>query len=395
MGEESKECEFWLPPEFLTGDDEFMGFKGNSKGEGNERKRYFGCDFQNEFSYGFNMFGPQSDLSSPVESVVGSTETESDEEDYITELTRQMAQSTLENRKVYKLSSSPQSTLCGVLGSKQGLQSESPNSPFQVCSPTEVQNRKGTVDLLYAAVGEVARMKKMEEQVGIWAPPRKTSPVYVDPKMSKPNLGSFYSNQPPLSYQQFKMAQFQRLKQQQIMEQRQVVLGPEKEGFWQYQLRQNHQNQSIHGRDRNGADRPSNMAVSAAWPALQQPHHHHQQKQPSPPLPQSGSGMRAVILGNPGPKRECAGTGVFIPRRVGAQTETRKKPGCSTVLLPDRVVQALNLQPQVQPRCNNGGVLKYRNISNNVGDQQRRNLRSQAPVAAMSQELQLPQEWTY
>lgn len=103
MGEDSKECEFWLPPEFLTGDDVFMGFKGNSKGEGNERKMYFGCDFQNEFSYGFNMFGPHSDLSSPVESVVGSTETESDEEDYITELTRQMAQSTLENRKVFLL----------------------------------------------------------------------------------------------------------------------------------------------------------------------------------------------------------------------------------------------------------------------------------------------------
>ncbi|KAL3326748.1 hypothetical protein AABB24_037440 [Solanum stoloniferum] len=393
MGEESKECEFWLPPEFLTGDDVFMGFKGNSKGEGNERKWYFGCDFQNEFSYGFNMFGLQSDLSSPVESVVSSTETESDEEDYITELTRQMAQSTLETRKVYKLSSSPQSTLCGVLGSKQGLQSESPNSPFQVCSPTEVQGRKGNVDLLYAAVGEVARMKKMEEQVGIWAPPRKTSPVYVDPKMSKSNLGSFYSKQPPLSYQQFKMAQFQCLKQQQIMEQKQVVLGPEKEGFWQYQLRQNHQNQSIQGRERNGADRPVNMAMSGAWPALQQSHH-HQQKQPPPLLPQSSSGMRAVILGNPGPKRECAGTGVFIPRRVGTQTETRKKPGCSTVLLPDRVVQALNLQPQVQPRCNNGGVLKYRN-SNNMGEQQWRNLRNQPPVAAMSQELQLPQDWTY
>ncbi|XP_055809168.1 uncharacterized protein LOC129877667 [Solanum dulcamara] len=393
MGEDTKECEFWLPPEFLTGDGVFTCFKSDSKGEGKERKRYFGCDFQNEFSYGFNMFGPQSDLSSPVESIVGSTETESDEEDYITELTRQMAHSTLENQKVYGLSSSPQSTLCGVLGSKQGSNSESPNSPFQVCSPTEAQSRRGTVDLLYAAVGEVARMKKMEEEVGIWAPPRKTSPVYVDPKMSNLNLGSFYSNQPPLSYQQFKMAQFQRLKQQQIMKQRQAVLGQEKEGFWQYRLTQNHQ-QSIQERDRNGGDRPLNMAMSV-WPTLQQSHHHHQQKQPPPPPPQSGSGMRAVILGNPGPKRECAGTGVFIPRRVGTPTETRKKPGCSTVLLPDRVVQALNLnlQPQVQPRCNNGRVLKYRN--NNVGDQQWLNLRSQPPVAAMSQELQLPKEWTY
>lgn len=51
----------------------------------------------------------------------------------------------------------------------------------------------------------------------------------------------------------------------------------------------------------------------SAWPPLQQ---HHQ----------GGSGMRAVFLGNPGGKRECAGTGVFLPRRV-TTVETRKKPG--------------------------------------------------------------------
>ncbi|XP_059296431.1 uncharacterized protein LOC132049583 [Lycium ferocissimum] len=374
MGEDAKECEFWLPPQFLTDDDILFGFKKN------ESKRYFGCDFQNEFSYGFNMFGPNSDLSSPVESVVSSTETESEEEDdYITELTRQMAHYTFENHKVKNLSSSPQSTLCGVFGSKQGSNNESPKYP-------SVQSGKGTVDLLYAAVGEVARMKIMEDKNGIWAPPRKTSPVYVDPKMSKPNLGSFYSNQPPLSYQQLQMAQFQRLKQHQLMRQRQEVMGHEKERFLQYPMGQ--------VRDRNGPDRPLNMAKSA-WPNLQQSQASRPMLQQSHAPPQSGSGMRAFYEGNSGPKRECAGTGVFIPRRVGTQTETRKKPGCSTVLMPDRVVQALNLnlQHQVQPRCNNnGGVLKYRN--NNVMEQQWRSLRSQSPVA-MSQELQLPQEWTY
>ncbi|KAM3340206.1 uncharacterized protein LOC107852917 [Capsicum annuum] len=389
MGEESPECEFWLPPQFLNDDDMFMGFKGNSKEEENERKRYFGfgSDFVNEFSYGFNMFAPKSDLSSPVDSLVGSSETESDEEEFFTELTRQMAHATLENHKVQNLSTSPQSTLCGVLGSKQGSNSETPNSP-------ELQSRKGTVDLLYAAVGEVARMKKMEEEVGIchhkngiWAPPRQTNPAFVDSKMSKPNVGSFYSNQPPpppLSYQQFKMAQFQLLKQQQIMKQRHHgVLGQEKDGFWEYHLSQNNQ-QLTHGRDRNVADnRPLNKMAMSVWPTLQQAHHHQQKQQPT-----YGSGVRGVGLGNVGPKRECAGTGVFIPRRAGTQTETKKKQGGSTVLLPDRVVQALNLnlQSQVQPRFNNGGVLKYQN--NNVA-----HLRKQP--TAMSQEHQLPQEWTY
>ena len=44
---------------------------------------------------GFGSFGTSSNLSSPVESVVNSSETESDEEDYLVGLTRQMARSTL------------------------------------------------------------------------------------------------------------------------------------------------------------------------------------------------------------------------------------------------------------------------------------------------------------
>lgn len=43
--------------------------------------------------------------------------------------------------------------------------------------------------------------------------------------------------------------------------------------------------------------------------------------------PPQGSGMRALFLGPPGGKRECAGTGVFLPRHTGAQSEPRKKPG--------------------------------------------------------------------
>ncbi|EHA8589497.1 hypothetical protein COCNU_scaffold010294G000070 [Cocos nucifera] len=36
--------------------------------------------------------------------------------------------------------------------------------------------------------------------------------------------------------------------------------------------------------------------------------------------------MRAVFLTGAGAKRESAGTGVFLPRRVGTPTESRKKP---------------------------------------------------------------------
>lgn len=113
--------------------------------------------------------------------------------------------------------------------------------------------------------------------------------------------------------------QFQLLKQQQMLKQGQGqgVLGNGKGGFRQFSLNKSHQ-QMAENRARNGVKGALNLPISA-WPTLQQS---QQQQQPN-----SGSGMRAVFLGNPGPKRECAGTGVFLPRRVGAQTETRKKPG--------------------------------------------------------------------
>ncbi|KAL2614030.1 hypothetical protein R1flu_025722 [Riccia fluitans] len=56
-----------------------------------------------------------------------------------------------------------------------------------------------------------------------------------------------------------------------------------------------------------------------------------------------GSGMRAVFLGNLGSSRESTGTGVFLPRCIGGAPDSRRKPACSAVLLPSRIVQVLNL----------------------------------------------------
>ncbi|XP_059296655.1 uncharacterized protein LOC132049751 isoform X2 [Lycium ferocissimum] len=371
--------EFWLPSQFLTDDDLLIDFK---------RNKYLGP--------GFNPFGPHSDLSSPVESVIGSVDTESDEEEW---LTHKMANSTLHqdsgfgygNTKGWSLSGSPQSTLCGC---KQGSGHGSPNCPSHASSPPPVNGSSGAFDQLYAADGLYQT---------------KTSRGSVATQNSKPSLASLNLNQPSLSYQQLQVAQFQRLKQQQMLKQGQAVFGSGKGGFEQYPVNQNHQ-QLVHSRGQSGAARQMNSSVSG-WSKLQQS---QSQQQP-------GLGMRAIFLGNPGPKRECAGTGVFLPRRIGTtQTETRKKPGCSTVLLPDRVVQALNLnleamenlnleamdarsQPRVQARFYNGesGLTlasgsKYPN--NMAVAQQRRNVRTEntySQPASMSQEFVLPQDWTY
>ncbi|KAJ4979105.1 hypothetical protein NE237_009885 [Protea cynaroides] len=408
MAEDLDDGEFWLPSEFLTDDDILIDTKNRINGALADGGARF-C-FPPEFPYGFS-----SPLSSPVESVVGSTETESDEEDLMAGLTREMARSMLqdhvqsigrafgvENSKTWVLSGSPQSTLsavgswsAGSAGSSRG----SSNGPSQVSSPpsTPMNGKDDAWDLLYAAAGQVVRMKmndevpKCHQGPGLLGPPRNHAPV--SPHIKNPNAAT-YSN-PALSHQQL---QSNQLKQQQVMKQQcSSVWG--KQGKLAGTVQQQHQQQVVNNRPRTGGfgnarcSRSSTPAVplglsASAWPPLQP----QQQQQ------QVGSGMRAVFLGGSGSRRESTGTGVFLPRRVGNPAESRKKPACSTVLVPARVVQALNLNFDdigAQPLF--GGGSTYDHDARMAGSramfcQQNLSLRSQA---AMNHELRLPQEWTY
>lgn len=425
MAQSLDDGEFWLPPQFLTDDDILMDLSMTNNSniqKSSNNKEGFDLEadatkslFPFEFPYGFGAFGhSSSDLSSPVESVVGSTETESDEEDYIAGLTRQIAHSTLEDdafaadkTKARFVSGSPQSTLCTVgrgCGCRQGSSRGSPGCQSQVSSPSE------TWDLLYAAAGEVARMRMNEESYGyhqhnggLLCPPRKPSPISVPLKNHHPNhfdsAGGIYSRQHQLlSHQRLQATQFQQLKQQQ--QQQQMMKQQQGSSVWggpqqQTQSKPNglYQVGGMNRLTRSNSNNGRSLGLSpSAWPPLQ---HAATQQQ------QNGSGMRAVFLGAPSAKRECAGTGVFLPRRINTPTEPRKKSACSTVLLPAKVVQALNLNfndkgAPFYPRFgsfmpeSDSAALRSRN-SNGVS-YQKRNLR---PQQAMSHEIRLPQEWTY
>ncbi|XP_039047628.1 uncharacterized protein LOC120188188 [Hibiscus syriacus] len=244
-----------------------------------------------------------------------------------------------------------------------------------------------TWDLLYAAAGEVARMPVNEEAYGVFnnrgllrSPATKLSQNF--------DVSGFYPHPQSLSHQKLHAAQFQILKQQQLMNQ----INAQKQ--YQQQPRHHHVVQN-RVRSNNGTNRPMGLSPSA-FPPLQQ------QKNRMA----NGSGMQAVYLNNATAKRECAGTGVFLPPRIGAPSEHRKKPACPTVLLPARVVQALNLnlneieaQPQLHPRFNanftadtDAAMKKLQSGENVFANQKQRNFRQHQGI---NHEVGLPQEWTY
>lgn len=366
MAREFDDLGFWLPSEFLTDDDLLTDFKSDRL-----KTRRF-----NEFSFGYGNSLPfNSDLSSPGDRVTSPTETESEEDDLVSELTRKLAQSTLRNSnfsshhtsKGWKLSSSPQSTLCGCKFGSSG----SPNSVSGVCSPPDAEDHLRR-DYLYAAAEEVARMRMIEETAAFYS--SKRLPPQVKPSPS-PTAG-FYPNQ-ARSQNHISSQLLQAAKQQQML--KKGVYGPRVMEF------------QLHNGRRNCDDGRAHGLAIAAWPGLQQP----------------SSGTRAVFHGEPEPKKERTGTGVFLPKRLGAiPTVSRKKSGCPTVLLPEKVVHALNLdvgsidahlQRSIDYGTSNfdydaaAAALKHRNNVMMVA-QQRRNLAAQA---AMSQQLTLPQDWTY
>lgn len=88
-----EDVESWLPIEFLTAEEVLTDKENFNKNAFKTELKPSLC-FPTEFPYEFDSFGTSSALSSPVESVMGSsTETESsDEDDFLAGLTRRLTQ---------------------------------------------------------------------------------------------------------------------------------------------------------------------------------------------------------------------------------------------------------------------------------------------------------------
>ncbi|GLU07537.1 hypothetical protein SLE2022_244920 [Rubroshorea leprosula] len=133
---------------------------------------------------------------------------------------------------------------------------------------------------------------------------------------------------------------------------------------------------------------------------------HHRPKYPAG-WASGGPGMQALFLDS---GKRSGGTGVFLPQMRGSNFQSSKKPACSPVLLPSRVVQALNLNVsalglQVSPRkgcpsadhrnnSRDGDCIPVKN-KNGSKDVQTKCCIDVSQNQSSSPEIFLPKEWTY
>ncbi|KAL4575054.1 hypothetical protein LXL04_021895 [Taraxacum kok-saghyz] len=274
-----------------------------------------------------------------------STESESDDED-ISAFTRRFSRSASLKEPLYDLKEKR-----GFSGWLEG--SSSVHSRGTWSSPAFVKTEEDAWNAIYAAAGQVARMK-------------------MRMSLSNGGAGGFTGD-----------------------------------GF--YRQQQNCRYRCVAGSESVGGGcggRPPSFpqtAWSSPQPRVQ--HLPNQQKHCNVPV------MKPVVVGGSGggcdggggvttAKRECTGTGVFLPRRYcNNAPESRKRQACS-----NHTIVPITRQPQAQAQARiNGGIVPHyemsmgrRNAMILAAQQLRSNIHGgvmESPVN--NPEVLLPQEWTY
>ncbi|XVF21784.1 hypothetical protein REPUB_Repub12eG0120000 [Reevesia pubescens] len=156
-------------------------------------------------------------------------------------------------------------------------------------------------------------------------------------------------------------------------------------------------------------------------------HRHHRSKLPLEPFPSNpkaisrrhqkprylgnrasgGPGMQAFFLDS---GQKSSGTGVFLPQRAGTNFQSSRRPGCSPVLLPSRVVQALNLnvhelglQMSPRPADPKSNTTTTTRVGDHLNSFNNKNGKDHVSTKRCvisqnensSPEIFLPKEWTY
>ncbi|XP_031094126.1 uncharacterized protein LOC115998644 isoform X2 [Ipomoea triloba] len=349
------QSELLLPAEILDGDLRMDPFAFGSKTKPDPSSLCFPAKF------------PYHVFSSPAE-------IESDEDDFLAGLTRRLTRVSLDRAYNYTsahrhtengslLSGSPESMLNRV-HSMSGRSGGSGNGPSMASSPstnTRLEAKHDDWNLIYQAAGEVAKLK-MNAGDG----PFRSQCLPGAPR----NISSVYSvNVPQSAIPDVHFREARGDQQEYIMWNRQ-------------QLLQNRRNRvGLEPGPFLESERRRGQVFG--WPSQQF---------------SSRSNMKTAFSGTGAGKRECAGTGVFLPRRYGdyngnTPTDSRKKTACPVALhtgMNKKLVDSTGLVQPQPPYITDDMMISRRRAA--MLSQQVKNLR---PDGGINHEPQLPQEWTY
>ncbi|KAG8644990.1 uncharacterized protein LOC110624456 [Manihot esculenta] len=363
--------------------------------------------FPAEFPYEFDSFGSISALSSPVESVLSCTETESDdEEDFLVGLTRRLTQKVAvePHKKNWIMAGSPESILGGI-GS--GFLSSSGSSNGEISPPTTPFGLKSDPwDLISVGAGPVSMLKMRIEDKnnsskqgrGLLRPATSKNPDTIEEngRTGFSSSQSFGQSACQLNQYPLKQKQVPRPLRHSVCRRQQVKESKQDEPQHQQQYQNQRRGRRVMAYEKGRCMLPLGLPQSA-WPPLQvksTQHQHHQQSHNS-----SGKST-GVFLGGANAKRECAGTGVFLPRTYTKTSDRKKKSARSRVLAPANVVQSLdtklkdlNMQGHTKPRFNGAFGSDYDAfIENGRLAQQKGDVGAEN---VLSHEKCVPQEWMY
>lgn len=409
MAQSFDDADFWVPMKHLPHRDPCMGRDKLGLGASGvlavNRRGFEAGGLDGELARSLSNFPSEFpyEIDSPVESVLSSTETESsDEEDPWAGLARALSQSPFyeppaqklpvpgfahhKPEKLWAMNGSPKSTLSGIGSwSSRSLFSanESPKNVSQIPSPTTPFGAESeTWDLVYAAAMEVARlnMSCQEAKYGAHQQNRGLGSGRIA------NSG-LHSSHHRVAHVLTQPTQHPRHAREDRVLKRQASLpvwARTMEGWSENQQQQQQQLQlQIQSRVKNAGLVNGRCGRSQGFPQSAWTSH-------------NGAGVRAPpFVAGSGLKRECAGTGVFLPRRYGDFPESRKKSGGSTttVVVPPKVVQALQLNVDdvsglAQPYLSDAFAPDHAALM------ARRNALL-SKQRSLNHEVRLPQEWTY